>query len=248
MLGEALRALADATGIRDCELPASALGFADRAAKRPRPRRAVRSEDPSRDVPVPLRAAHGDRVEVGGPPPSPSDPPTRTPGCLRYELGGCAGPCVSAPTSAAYAERVTEAHAFLAGRSRRPIETLRQAMMAAAEAWHFERAGSLKAKVEALEWLASRLARFHAGADRLSFVHRMRGDGGSERLYLIRRGTVRAELPAPTTPDEERELARLMSRVYDGPDPTGADIPTHDLEEFYLVASWFRKHPPGETA
>jgi excinuclease ABC subunit C len=106
----------------------------------------------------------------------------------------------------------------------------------------------LKAKVEALEWLASRLARFHAGADRLSFVHRMRGDGGSERLYLIRRGTVRAELPAPTTPDEERELARLMSRVYDGPDPTGADIPTHDLEEFYLVASWFRKHPPGETA
>jgi hypothetical protein len=34
----------------------------------------------------------------------------------------------------------------------------------------------------------------------------------------------------------------LTTRIYDGPDPTGADIPTHDLEEFYLVASWFRKH------
>jgi hypothetical protein len=34
-----------------------------------------------------------------------------------------------------------------------------------------------------------------------------------------------------------------MHRVYDGPDASGGDIPTHDLDEFYLVASWFRRHP-----
>jgi hypothetical protein len=31
--------------------------------------------------------------------------------------------------------------------------------------------------------------------------------------------------------------------VFTGPDPSGADIPTHDLDEFYLVASWFRRRP-----
>jgi excinuclease ABC subunit C len=141
---------------------------------------------------------------------------------------------------------VSEVREFLAGRTRRPIETLQRAMQAAADAWHFERAGSLKAKLEALGWLEDRLARFHAGADRLTFTYRAAGHDGTERVYLIRRGTVRAEVPCPTTPAEEAELARLAARIYDGPDPSGADIPTHDLEEFYLVASWFRKHAPDD--
>jgi excinuclease ABC subunit C len=79
-------------------------------------------------------------------------------------------------------------------------------------------------------------------------VHRTRGHDGTERLYLVRRGTVRAERPAPTSAEEERELAALVRRVYDAPEPSGADIPTHDLEEFYLVASWFRTHPPERVA
>jgi excinuclease UvrABC nuclease subunit len=216
MLGDALRALAESTGIRDCELAASAMGFADAPVARRRTK-VVRETAP------------------------------RSPGCLRFELGGCVGPCVGAPAAADYAARVAEARDFLAGRTRRPLETLRGAMLAASEAWHFERAGSLKGKLEALEWLAERLARFHAGADRLSFVHRARGHDGTERLYLIRRGTVRAERPAPASAEEERELAALVRRVYDGPDPSGADIPTHDLEEFYLVASWFRKHSPDRV-
>jgi excinuclease ABC subunit C len=136
---------------------------------------------------------------------------------------------------------------FLAGRSTRAVDTLRAAMHEAAEVWHFERAGSLKARLEALEWLAGRLERFHAGADRLSFVYRARGADGSERLYLLRRGTVRAELAPPASPDEEAALAALVTRVYDGPDASGGDIPTHDLDEFYLVASWFRRHPEELT-
>jgi len=167
----------------------------------------------------------------------------RTPGCLRYELGGCAGPCVAAPAAADYARRAAEARDFLAGRTRRPVETLQAAMQAASDAWQFERAGSLKTKLEALGWLEGRLAKFHAGADRLSFPYHVRGHDGTERVYLIRRGTVRAERPAPATPAEEAELAALVARIYDGPDPTGADIPVHDMDEFYLVASWFRKHP-----
>ena len=208
MLHEAVRALAEATGLRDCELPTSRLATRD------------------------SRKRKGSESRVA------------SPGCLRFELGTCSGPCVHAPSRADYDARVSEVRAFLAGRTRTPIEALERAMQAAADAWHFERAGSLKTKLEALRWLEDRLARFHAGADRLTFTYRATGHDGSERVYLIRRGTVRAEVPCPTTPDEEAALARLAARIFDGADPSGADIPTHDLEEFYLVASWFRRHAP----
>jgi excinuclease ABC subunit C len=196
MLHDATRALAEATGLRDCESP------------------------------------------------------SRPAGCLRHGIGSCAAPCLLArpsrpPAAFArdYAARVAEAREFLAGRTTAPVERLRAEMLRASEQWHFERAGSLKQKVEALEWLADRVSRFHAGADRLSFVYRALGHDGSERVYLVRRGTVRAELDAPRTNSERVALARLVRRVFDGPDPTGADIPTHDMDEFYLVASWFRRRP-----
>ena len=196
LLVEAVRALADATGVRDCQSP------------------------------------------------------TRPAGCLRHGVGSCAAPCLlpdparpGATFAADYARRVDEVRAFLGGRTRDPVERLRAEMLRAAEAWHFERAGSLKARLEALEWLAGRVARFHAGADRLSFVYRALGHHGDERVYLVRRGTVRAEVDAPRTARERAELARLVRRVFAGPDPAGADIPTHDLDEFYLVASWFRRRP-----
>jgi excinuclease ABC subunit C len=57
----------------------------------------------------------------------------------------------------------------------------------------------------------------------------------------VRRGTVRAEVPSPSTDEERAHLEALAARIFDGPDPTGADIPIHDLDEFYLVASFFRR-------
>jgi excinuclease ABC subunit C len=203
MLGEAVRALAEATGVRDCALARRSLSLHDASAVHERVSR-------------------------------------RTPGCLRVELGSCPGPCVGAASSADYAARVAVARDFLAGRDASPVATLRAEMERASSAWHFERAGALKSKVERLEWLASRLARFHAGADRLTFRYHSVGHDGTERVYLIRRGTVRADLPLPTDTESAAALEQLATRIFDGPDLSGADIPVHDLEEFYLVASWFR--------
>jgi excinuclease UvrABC nuclease subunit len=200
MLADAARALAEATGVRDC-------------------------------------AAGGGAGGAGA---------TRG-GCLRAELGQCACPGrVGGGDAGDYAGRVAEARAFLAGRTRAPVDALRARMLAASDAWQFERAAALRERLAALEWLAGRLERFHAGADRLSFVYRPEGAGedGRARAYVIRRGTVRAEVPVPETPDEAAALAALARRVYTAPDP--ADLPTHDLDEFYLVASWFRRHP-GEV-
>jgi excinuclease UvrABC nuclease subunit len=199
MLADATRALAEATGLRDCTAPASTLGFVPNAR--------------------------------------------RAPGCLRHELGSCPGPCVGAGTAADYARRAAMARDFLAGRSTAPLDALRDAMQAASDAWQFERAGAVKARLEALEWLWDRLRRFHANVDRLTFRYQAPTHDGGEHVYLIRRGTVRADMPAPSTGEEHAELARLVERVYAGPDSAGHDIPTHDLDEFYLVASWFRRRP-----
>ena len=189
-LGDAARALADATGVRDC----------------------------------------------GGPRPDPS--------CLRAQLGACACPGRAAgATTDDYQRRLGEVRAFLAGRTRAPIAALTARMTEAAEVWQFERAGSLKLKRDALIWLAGRLERFHAGADRLTFRYRSLGHDGSERIYLVRRGTVRAECAAPTTAAETAALDALAERIFTAADVTALDVPTHDLDEFYLVASWFRRHP-----
>ncbi len=189
-LGDATRALADATGVRDC------------GAARP------------------------------------------DPACLRAQLGACACPGRAPGASASdYARRVAVVRDFLAGRTAAPLDMLTARMTAAAEAWQFERAGALKLKREALAWLAERLQRFHAGADRLTFRYHSLGHDGTERVYLVRRGTVRAERAAPATPAEAAALDALAARIFSSHEVTDADVPTHDLDEFYLVASWFRRHP-----
>ena len=166
------------------------------------------------------------------------------PACLRAQLGACACPG-RAPdaTPADYSRRVALARDFLAGRTRAPLDALTARMTAAADTLQFERAGALKLKREALTWLAGRLERFHAGADRLTFRYCALGHDGMERVYLVRRGTVRAEVAAPTTPAESAALDAIAARIFSAPDVTDADVPTHDLDEFYLVASWFRRHP-----
>lgn len=171
-------------------------------------------------------------------------PATRAPGCLRVELGTCTGPCVGAAPAGPYRDGVAAARAFLDARSDALLRAARARMQDAAAQLAFERAGAWRDRARRLAWLHGRLAAFQADMDRLSFRYLVRGEDGRSRVYLLRRGTVRAALPAPETAAERAALEALARRVYGG----GEDAPpAHDLEEFYRVASWFRRHP-GERA
>jgi excinuclease ABC subunit C len=215
---DAVRALAEATGLRDCTLEdavrgtgttrGSALWFA--ADPLSRPRAAAR---------------------------------VRAPGCLRHDLGTCAGPCIGAGNPLLYREAASDVRTFLEGRSDVPVRLLEHAMLRASEELAFERAGVLRDRLEPVRWLHERVQHFHANVDRLTFRYHAIGHADTEWVYLIRRGTVRAEVRAPRTDDERAAFDALVARVYDGADATGADVPTHDLDEFYLVASWFRRRP-----
>lgn len=219
-LRDAVRALAECSGLRDCTLEdtvrgsgtarGSALWFAADPATRPR-----------RGAGAVVRS--------------------RAPGCLRHDLGTCAGPCIGAGDPAQYRSAALHVRDFLEGHSDVPVRQLQDAMLEASAGLQFERAAVLRDRLALVQWLHERVQHFHANVDRLTFRYHAFGHADTEWVYLVRRGTVRAEVRAPRGEEEQRAFAELVTRVFDGPDPTGADIPTHDLDEFYLVASWFRR-------
>jgi len=166
----------------------------------------------------------------------------RTPGCLRYELKKCLGPCIAASTAAQYMEQVRLARAFLDGTSDGPIETLRAAMTASSDRLEFERAASYRDKLQRLEELREQFGRLRFAVDSLSFVYRVRGDDGRDRLYLIRRGRVRGELDEPATAAEREALRAMIAEVF-ADTADGLQVPSHEIDELLLLSSWFRRYP-----
>jgi excinuclease ABC subunit C len=167
----------------------------------------------------------------------------RTPGCLRYEIRKCLGPCVGACTVNEYGSRVRMARSFLEGVDDSPLETLRTEMLASSERMEFERAASLRDKLGRLEGLREQFIRFRFAVETLSFLYPVAGHAGDDRVYLIRRGRVRAERPLPKTAAERAELLALADDVFNGVEFEGAAVPTHEIDELLLLSSWFRRFP-----
>lgn len=219
---DAVRALAEATGLRDCTLEDS-----------------VRGTGASRGSALWFSADPATRSRTA----RSRTARSRAPGCLRHDLGTCAGPCIGAGNPRRYREAAEDVRTFLEGHSDVPVRLLEAAMQQAAAELAFEKAGVLRDRLELVRWLHERVQHFHANVDRLTFRYHAIGHADTEWVYLLRRGTVRAEVRAPRTDAERAAFDALVARVYEGADPSGADVPTHDLDEFYLVASWFRRRP-----
>jgi excinuclease ABC subunit C len=171
----------------------------------------------------------------------------RTPGCIRYEVKKCLGPCVAGCSARDYTDRVGLARAFLDGTDDGPIHTLRYEMEAASERLEFERAANLRDKLHRLESLKEQFIRFRFAVETLSFVYSVPGHEGDDRVYVVRRGRVRAEFPTPRTIRERAQLRRTVADVFERTEHKGAQIPTHEIDELLLLSSWFRRFP-GELA
>jgi excinuclease UvrABC nuclease subunit len=187
------------------------------------------------------RMRFADQAELFG-------PPVRTPGCIRFEIGKCLGPCVGAPTAGEYGERLQQARAFLEGADDGPIERIERSMREASERLEFERAAAFRDKLRRLQELREQFSRLRFAVETLSFTYHVPGVDGEDRVYVVRRGVVRAEVPAPRTPHEEQALGELVRRTL-GPRGRGtpAALPVHEIDELMVVASWFRTHE-GELA
>lgn len=167
----------------------------------------------------------------------------RTPGCIRFEIGKCLGPCVGACTVSEYDARVRMARAFLDGVDDAPLDTLRADMLASSERLEFERAAALRDKLGRLESLREQFIRFRFAVETLSFAYHVHGHDGDDRVYLIRRGRVRAEHPAPSCPASRAALRAAADDIFGSLEREGASVPTHENDELLLLSSWFRRFP-----
>src|ERR1700693_2355432 len=102
----------------------------------------------------------------------------RTPGCIRYEISKCLGPCVGGCSAAQYDERGALGKAFLDGSSDGPLETLRVQMERLSAEMEYERAGVYRDKLERLEALRAQFGRVGFGVGNLSFLYTLSGPRG----------------------------------------------------------------------
>lgn len=172
----------------------------------------------------------------------------RAPRCPRYELGRCAAPCAARCTETDYGSRVSLGRRFLGGECDEPLRRLERRMDEAAERWQYELAASLRDRLSRLEVLRDELTRLRTALETLSFVYRVAGAEGDDRVYLIRRGTVRDVLPAPVTSADERRLQQRAREVFSAPEPHTPLITRDRAEEMLLLAAWFRAHPEERGA
>ena len=124
-------------------------------------------------------------------------PAARSPGCLRYEIGTCLGPCFAACTRGDYRKRVHAACDFLKRLNEEPLETMRAAMAKASEALEFERAAVYRERLELFVWLVDRLKAIDTARQDQSFVYRPIGANGEPVWFAIHKGKVVSILKAP---------------------------------------------------
>jgi len=167
----------------------------------------------------------------------------RTPGCIRFEIRKCLGPCVSGCSAAEYGERVRMVRSFLDGADDGPMDTLRRDMVRASEAMEFERAAMLRDKLQRLEGLREQFIRFRFAVETLSFIYQVPGHGGDDRVYLIRRGRVRGEYPLPRSAPEQAALRAMVEDVFNSSERDLSQVPSHEVDELLLLSSWFRRFP-----
>ncbi len=150
-------------------------------------------------------------------------------------MGGC--------SESQYDQRLALARAFLDCTDDTPLDTLRHEMEASSERLEFERAAALRDKVQRLEALRVQFLRLRFGVESLTFVYTVPGHEGDDRVYLIRRGRVRDERPAPRTPNDKRALERAIADVYGPVERPTTRVPTHEIDEMLLLTSWFGRFP-----
>ena len=78
----------------------------------------------------------------------------------------------------------------------------------------FERAAVYRDKLERLEALRAQFGRLRFAVENLSFVYTVPGHEGEDKVYLIRRGVVRAELEKPRSSKDRRSMKQLVEDIF----------------------------------
>ncbi len=188
-----------------------------------------------RDCPGPTPVYFSDQLEIFDLP--------RTPLCLRADLGTCLAPCAGWASSTDYGARLEVAERFLEGVSDEPFHVVDSRMRDAAQRHEFEYAARLRDRGDRLRQFREHLAAFRGHVESLSFVYRVEGYEGGERLYLIRKGRIRKVVAKPRRKRDRERVDRAVRNVFSGPDLAPSALEPDEAAEILLIARWFRLNP-----
>lgn len=163
--------------------------------------------------------------------------------CARAEFHRCLAPCAAGCTEQDYAGRLEVARAFLRGETDEPLHRLQRHLDLAIQRWLFEYAAVVVERMEVLRGLRESLLRMERALGRLSALYTVPGHQGDDRVYILQRGLVRAELPAPRDRSGRRALRQRVDEIRRTPPPSPARIGPDGLAEMLLVERWFRRKP-----
>ncbi len=169
--------------------------------------------------------------------------PDDTPRCIRGDVHKCLAPCAGRCTRTEYQGRVQEARKFLEGDVVKPLNVLNQRMQLAAERLHFEYAAQLRDRAYRLEEARYELIAARSSIEALTFLYRAEGYQGDDRIYAIRRGSIRAEWPAPVGDEAMEALEETARPVLTRRERHTTTVSPEQVNEVLLVARWFRIKP-----
>ena len=189
-----------------------------------------------RDCPGDTPIHFGDQLEIfaGG----------RVPRCLRADTGTCIAPCAGRCTTAEYDSRLRIVRAFLEARTRTPLDELARSVQEAAARLQFEYAATIRDRMETLEKLWNHLSGFRGQIDNLNLVYSVPGFQGDDRIYLIRRGRLSADLPWPKSDGARERAAEVVEEVF-RPVPADRDgsLEADAAAEILQTVAWFNRLP-----
>jgi excinuclease ABC subunit C len=165
----------------------------------------------------------------------------RSPRCLRADLGTCLAPCCGRTSSSEYRRRVQQTVRFLEGRGREPLRRLEARMADAVHRREFEYAATMRDRVERLRRFQGDLTAWRGRVESLSFVYRVPGFRGADRVYFVRRGLVRGWAPHPKTPAARADVAQRVRRVFADAPARPAGLEPREAAEILFVARWFAR-------
>jgi excinuclease ABC subunit C len=191
-----------------------------------------------RDCPQTVTMAFSDQPELF--------PEEKAAKCLRFELNTCLGPCAGACSRKEYGGGVRAVKAFLDGRDGTILNAMKAKMAQATSNFEFEKAASMRDRLQAIEWLDSRLSLIRQARDKNSFIYPLAGSDGRERWYLINRGQVKAVCFAPGNEKQFKRMADLLSNTFSDR-PEAIVLTGETVDSVLLVAAWFRKYSNERT-
>jgi excinuclease ABC subunit C len=187
-----------------------------------------------RDCRSGVRMRFADQLDLFGADPQPL--------CMRADLRKCLGPCAGRCTKQEYLAQVELARRFLDGDADVPLTILRQRMAVAADRLHFEYAAELRDRMHRLEDARAELVSLRGFIESLSFVYEVPGTSGEDRVYVVRRGSIREEVAAPADPAARAAFTARAERLLQRTETFARVVPTQ-AAEILLLARWFRLRP-----